>query len=185
MSDARNDLREMVGLLPDKVTVEAAMAALTSSGWDLDDMSFMVPQQSWAAVPAGHHRAGSADRPKPGQGAPVSGMDEPQYRRLLAGMTGVTTGFVVAAILLAVRAIPLVAAVGGAIAAVVSAVLAFTSGWLVDEQSFEIPGPQQSGGGVLLWVAVDRIDDERLAREILRRFGAINVHLVGEASTPA
>lgn len=179
MSDARNDYREMVGLLPDEGTVEAAMAALTSSGWDLDDMSVRVPQQGQPTAPvvAVRHGAGPA--------APPSGMDERQHRQLLAGMTGVTTGFVVAAILLSVSGLPLVAAVGGAVAAVVSAVLAFASGWFIDERSFVTPDLPQSNGGVLLWVAVDRIDDELLAREILRRFGAINVRLVGEASTPA
>jgi hypothetical protein len=172
-------LREIVGVFHSIEGVESAIAELATEGFDRADMSILGEEHllSGNASTAVRDTQRLADDPTAPRQPIISDSDIRQGRTLATSLAGVVAAFVAtgATILTGggvAAAVIGAAAAGGGASAVVNAV-----GRLAGNKHQEFFEDQIRHGGILLWVALREPDDEGMARLILERHGATDVHV--------
>ena len=158
----RSRAPEVVGVLPDRSSFEAAVNALTEAGFDRADLSVL----------ASHESLDAAGRPAgPWRDAITGLVGDLKYEGPL-----VASG----AILLA----------GGPTAAAVAAVIGAAVGGVAAAEALTgaIARPHTDdfarsveAGSVILWVRAPDTERQGVATDLLARHGAANVHLHGPA----
>lgn len=153
----RVEIREIVGVFADRERFEGAIEALAKSGFRHSDLSVL----------SSHDPIEALDPPgKTVREILLPFLDEMRYDAPL-----------VAAGLIALAGGPTAALVAGLLAAGVGGVAAKKIlGEIVAAPHTENFQRALDAGSLILWVAVEDVGKETLAREILARFGAENVH---------
>lgn len=187
MSEARDAVRrtEAVGVFDDAASLQAAIDALLSAGFDRAELSLLADEDTVERKLGAHYRRveGLEDDPNAPRAAYVStesvgdaeggligGLFYVGAATALAGV--VATGGSLAAMLTAAAG---AGAAGGAIGAVLAR--------LIDERRARALADQLAHGGLLLWVRTRDQAHETRALDLLRRNGARDAH-VHELSPP-
>lgn len=171
--------REAVGVFHDLAPFRDAVDELTSSGFDRADMSLLASQAT-VEQKLGHayHRVGELEGD-----ASVPRAAYADDHSIAEARTGAIGGL---AYIGAVAAAGVVVASGGGLAAAIAgAALAGGGGGLlgsvaarfIGEKHAENLQAQLDKGGMLLWVNTADANEEQRALEILRKYGAEDVHI--------
>jgi hypothetical protein len=164
--------REIVGTFATPEAVERAVAALTSAGWDRAELSLLGPRH--LLNPDKDHVPESeetADDPAAKRAPVVAQEDVRQGRTLAAGIAGTVGAFIAAGATIMTGGTLLVAIIGSA-AALIEAL-----GGKAEEKRKAFFDKQLKHGGIVLWAMVDAPHRETKAHEILRSFGATDIHV--------
>lgn len=169
---------EVVGLFRSTDSLESAISALESAGWDRSQLSLLGQKGALdPQPPIGRETAEqAADDPNAPRAPVVSEPDIRQGRTLATSLASVAAAFIAAGATAvsggtALAAIIGAAAAGGGAAAAVNAL-----GQWAGHNRAEFLEEQIRRGGIMLWVMLRRPDEERKVRDILARHGAEIVH---------
>lgn len=168
---------EVVGLFRSPEKLEAAISALSTAGWDRAEMSLVAQKhllQPEGGLPEASEAA--ADDPNVERGAVMSETDVRQGRTLATALGGVLAAFAASGAVVmsggtALAALVGATAAGGGAAAAVNAL----GQWAGEHRAAHFDD-QLRQGGILLWVMLRDPSQEKLARDILARHGAMSVH---------
>lgn len=168
---------EVVGLFRSPESLEAAISALSTAGWDRAEMSIVAQKHLLEPEEPMHEDADTAaDDPRVDRGAVMSDTDVRQGRNLATALGGVVAAFAASGAVImsggtALAALVGAAAAGGGAAAAVNAL----GQWAGEHRAAHLED-QIRHGGILLWVMLRDAGREQLARDILTRHGAVSVH---------
>ncbi len=175
--------REVVGVFQSSESLEKAISALGSAGWDRAEMSLLGHAEAIAPGKTAHQLAND---PNVEREAIVSDTDERQGRTLAAGIGGVVAAFAATGATILTGGGTLAAIVGahafgGGATVVIEAVGRFLGG--AHAQSLQ---EQVDRGGILLWVVLRGDGDESKARAVMTAAGATATyaHDVGQPELP-
>jgi hypothetical protein len=170
--------REIVGTFATPEAVERAVAALTSAGWDRAELSLLGPRH--LLNPDKDHVPESeetADDPAAKRAPVVAQEDVRQGRTLAAGIAGTVGAFIAAGATIMTGGTLLVAIIGSAAVGGGAAALIEALGGKAEEKRKAFFDKQLKHGGIVLWAMVDAPHRETKAHEILRSFGATDIHV--------
>jgi hypothetical protein len=172
-------VREAVGLFHDEQQLENALDQLQESGFDRSEISLLANEQT-IEDRLGHHYERSAeasDDPNAPRVAYVSRENLGVAEGALIGTPLYVAAVTSAGIALAAGgplAVAITAAVvGGGAAALIGAALAR----LVDRRHAKSIEEQLEHGGIVVWVDLRDPDQEARAPDILKKYGATEVHV--------
>ncbi len=178
-SGDHSDLREVVAVFASPESLEAAVNDLASNGWDRADMSLLAQEHIFSgdisSLVRDMHR--TADDPTAPRGAVVSDADMQQGRTLATGLAGTIAALLASGATIltgggALAAVAGAAVAGGGASALVNAVGRRASGSREDFLQEQV-----ARGGIVLWIALRDESRETLARGILQRRGATDIHV--------
>ena len=172
-------VREAVGAFRSSESLESAVSALASAGWDKAEMSLLAQDSAFdPGIPArGHDMRQAADEADAPRSVVLVEEDLRQGRTLATSMAAAIAAFAASGATILTGGGALAAAVGAAAAGSGAAAAVNVIGrWLGDNRAHFL-NEQIDQGGILLWVTVHDADQARSASEILRRYGASNVHV--------
>lgn len=176
-SHKREAYREVVGIFRDPGALEQAVSDLGSAGWDRADMSLLAQHGVLKPEPVTTGSADLADDEHAEREAVTSDPDVRQRRTLAAGMAGVVGAFLASGATIltgggVLAAVVGAAVVGGGAGAAVDALV-----HRIDDRRGKFLRDQVEQGGILLWARLRDPAQERIATDIMRRCGAIDVHV--------
>ncbi len=176
---------EVVGLFRSTDSLEAAISALTSAGWDRSELSLLGQKGTLDPRPpmGGETAEQAADDPHMARASVVSEPDIRQGRTLATSLAGVAAAFLAAGATIASGGTALVAIIGAAAAGGGAAAAAEALGQWAGKSRADFLHEQIERGGILLWVMLRSPEQEGKARDILMRHGAEIVH-AHEAELP-
>jgi len=176
---------EVVGLFRSTDSLEAAISALTSAGWDRSELSLLGQKGTFdPKPPMGAETAEqAADDPHTARASVVSEPDIRQGRTLATSLAGVAAAFLAAGATVASGGTALVAIIGAAAAGGGAAAAAEALGQWASRSRADFLHEQIERGGILLWVMLRSPEQEGKARDILMGHGAEIVH-AHEAELP-
>ena len=160
----------MVGLFRSPDSLEAAISALTSAGWDRSELSLLGQKSTFDPKPliGGETAEQAADDPGTSRASVVSEPDIRQGRTLATSLAGVAAAFLAAG--------ATVASGGTVLVAIIGAAAAEALGQWAGQSRANFLHEQIERGGIMLWVMLRSPDQEAKAREILMRHGAELIH---------
>jgi hypothetical protein len=161
-------LRDAIAYFDDTQTLEAAVAALQSHGFDRADISF-VTREGFLGAHAGAPDAGHA--------APIESTDMQQGRTLATSMAAVIAAFAAAGFTVATGGAALVAVGAAAVAGLGVGGIGAAIGQGAGASARNSIDEQLARGGVVLWVRTRDAAAEARALTILRDEGGAAVHL--------
>jgi hypothetical protein len=169
---------EVVGLFRSTDSLEAAISALTSAGWDRSELSLLGQKGTFDPKPPmpGETAEQAADDPHMARAPVVSEPDIRQGRTLATSLAGVAAAFLAAGATVASGGTALVAIIGAAAAAGGAAAAAEALGQWAGKSRADFLHEQIERGGILLWVMLRSPEQEGKARDILMQHGAEIVH---------
>ena len=169
---------EVVGLFRSTESVEAAISALASAGWDRSELSLLGQKGAFDPQPpiGGETAEQAADDPHTKRAAVVSDPDVRQGRTLATSMASVAAAFVAAGATVASGGTALAAVIGAAAAGGGAAAAVEALGRWAGKDRADFLEEQIRRGGIMLWVMLRRPQDETKARDILVRHGAEIIH---------
>lgn len=168
---------ELVALFRSPSALEAAISALGSAGWDRAEMSLLAQKHLLEPeMPLPEDSETAADDPDVDRGAIMSETDVRQGRNLATALGGVVAAFAASGAVImsggtALAAMVGAAAAGGGAAAAVNAL----GQWAGEHRAAHLDDQIQQGG-ILLWVMLRDPGQEKLARDILAKHGAVDIH---------
>lgn len=162
---AAETVREMTATFQSAESLEAAVNALTTHGWDRADLS-MLGQRDMLD-----------DRPVAEHAAVVSDSDIRQTRTMAAGMAGVVAAFVASGATIMTGGAALAAVIGAAVAGGGAAAAVEALGLAADKKHDDFLQRQIDAGGIVLWVTLRAPNDEATAREIMKRCGGREIRV--------
>jgi len=168
----------VVGLFRSPDSLEAAISALTSAGWDRSELSLLGQKSTFDPKPpiGGETAEQAADDPGTSRASVVSEPDIRQGRTLATSLAGVAAAFLAAGATVASGGTVLVAIIGAAAAGGGAAAAAEALGQWAGKSRADFLHEQIERGGIMLWVMLRSPDQEAKAREILMRHGAELIH---------
>ena len=168
----------MVGLFRSPDSLEAAISALTSAGWDRSELSLLGQKSTFDPKPpiGGETAEQAADDPGTSRAPVVSEPDIRRGRTLATSLAGVAAAFLAAGATVASGGTVLVAIIGAAAAGGGAAAAAEALGQWAGKSRADFLHEQIERGGIMLWVMLRSPDQEAKAREILMRHGAELIH---------
>lgn len=166
-------VHEAVGAFRSEEDLEAAIADLSSAGFDRADLSHL--RLSHAQDPASARQM--ADDAGVPRSAVVSNTDVRQLRTLAGGLTGVASAFLVGGITVLTGGGAALALAGAALAGGTALAASAAVGKRLGDERHEALDAQTHHGGILLWVRMHEAGQDTTACEILRRHGGRNVHV--------
>ncbi len=169
---------EIVGLFRSSESLEAAISALTTAGWDSSELSLLGQQGFFDPKPpiGGETAEQAADDPRTSRAPVVSEPDVRQGRTLATSLAGVAAAFIAAGATVASGGTALVAIIGAAAAGGGAAAAVEALGQWAGKSRADFLHEQIKRGGILLWVMLRSPEQEAKAREVLVRHGAEIVH---------
>lgn len=168
---------ELVGLFCSPESLEAAISALGTAGWDRAEMSLVAQKHLLEPeAPLQENADTAADDPNVDRGAVMSDTDVRQGRNLATALGGVVAAFAASGAVIMTGGTALAALVGAAAAGGGAAAAVNALGQWAGEHRAAHMDDQMRQGGILLWVMLRDPGQEQLARDILTRHGAISVH---------
>jgi hypothetical protein len=169
---------EVVGLFRSPESLEAAISALTSSGWDRSELSLLAQKGAFdPKPPIGRETAEqAADDPRTSRAPVVSEPDIRQGRTLATSLAGVAAAFIAVGATVVTGGTALAAIIGAAAAGGGAAVAVEALGQWAGKSRADFLHEQIQRGGILLWVMLRSPEQEGKAREILMRHGADIIH---------
>ena len=171
--------REIVATFGSVESLESAIGALSSAGWDRAEMSLLA--ESGLLPAAGDAVDGDtrqlADDPEVERKPVIADTDVRQGRALAAGLTGVVGAFLASGATIMSGGTALAAVIGAAVVGggAGAAVEAIGSG--IDSHRTAYLRRQVDLGGIVLWAKLRDPDQEQAARAIMQRCGASDVHV--------
>ncbi|MGE5537087.1 MAG: hypothetical protein ACM30I_00600 [Gemmatimonas sp.] len=169
---------EIVGIFRSVPSLEAAIGALTNAGWDRAEMSLLG---SKAYVAPSRSTRDLADSPDVDRTAVTSQTDVHQAGALGGALAGVVAGFLASGATIMSGGTALAAVIGAAAAAGGGAVGGGMLGRALSRDMSKPLDEQLARGGIVLWVLLRSREQEALARDILGRHGADDVHVHARA----
>lgn len=163
--------RELVAVFPSVESLEQAISALASHGWDRAEMS-LLGHKNLIAEPRGQGKS----TPEFDREPVVSDVDVRQGRTLAAGIAGVVAAFIASGATIMTGGTALAAVIGAAAAGGGVTVAVDAIGQILGEKRGEFLESQIERGGIVLWLSMGVHHDEALATDILRKHGAVDVH---------
>jgi hypothetical protein len=177
MNPSNENRAEIVGVLHDGESLEEAIGALASAGWDRAELSLLGGQDLLGTGLGDQPAPARADDPAAPHGAAVVKDDVRQMRTLTAGIAGTVAAFLAAGATIMSGGATLVAIIGAAVSGGGAAALVEAVGKGVDLRREDHLREQVAQGGILLWATLREPSDEIKAKEILARCGATDVHV--------
>ncbi len=176
---------EVVGLFRSRESLEAAISALTSAGWDRSELSLLGQQGVFdPEPPIGRESAEqAADDPQTSRAPVVSEPDVRQGRTLATSLASVAAAFIAAGATVASGGTALVAIIGAAAAGGGAAAAVEALGQWAGKNRAHFLHEQIKRGGIMMWVMLRSPEQEAKARDILMRHGAEIIH-AHEADLP-
>jgi hypothetical protein len=176
---SQSSLREIAAVFMSPEGLEAAVNELASNGWDRADMSLLAQEHVFsgdvAALVQDTHR--TADDPTAPRAPVVSDTDVRQGRTLATSLAGAMAALVASGATILTGGGALAAVVGAAVAGGGASVLVNAVGRRASGTRDDFLHEQIARGGIVLWAALRDPPDESLARMILQRHGATDVHV--------
>lgn len=168
----------MVGLFRSTESLENAISALESAGWDRSQLSLLGQKGAFdPQPPIGNETAEqAADDPKAPRAAVVSDPDIRQGRTLATSLASVAAAFIAAGATAVSGGTALAAVIGAAAAGGGAAAAVNALGQWAGKSRSDFLEEQIKRGGIMLWVMLRRPDEEQKARDILIRHGAEIIH---------
>lgn len=169
---------EVVGLFRSNSSLEAAISALTSAGWDHSELSLLAQKGAFDSQPpiGGETAEQAADDPNTTRASVVSEPDIRSGRTMATSLASVTAAFIAAGATAATGGTLLAAIIGTAAAGGGVAVAVNALGQWAGKSRADFLHEQIKRGGILLWVMLRSPDQEAKARDILKRHGAEIIH---------
>jgi hypothetical protein len=185
MNTGQQGYREIVGLFHSQEELERAISWLTSSGWHRAELSLLAQQTLLTPDRLEEETEELADDPSAERQAPVTDTDVRQGRTLAAGTAGVAAALLASGATIMTGGGALAAILGAAVAGGGAGGLVEALGRRVGSQRDQFLQEQLEHGGILLWVKLNRPEDEATARDIMARSGATDIHLHEPAARSA
>jgi len=179
----QTSLREVAAVFSSAEQLETALNELAGNGWDRADMSLLAQEHVFSNDVSDlvQDSRRTADDPNAPRGSVVSDSDVRQGRTLATSLAGVVAALVASGATILTGGGALAAVAGAAVAGGGASVLANAVGRKARGNREDFLHEQVERGGIVLWVALRDPSREGLAREILARCGARDIH-VHEAS---
>jgi len=174
-----DDLREIVAVFTSPEQLEGAINDLASSGWDRADMSLLAQEHVFSGDVSTLVRdtRRTADDPDAPRGSIVSDSDVRQGRTLATSLAGTIAAFLASGATILTGGGALAAIAGAAVAGGGAGLLVNAMGRKAKGSREEFLHEQVERGGIVLWVALRDGSREAVARDILTRRGATDIHV--------
>lgn len=176
-------VREAVGVFQDEPSLGAAVDDLIRSGFDRSDVSVVPPRRSFERQFGAmyDHVADLEDAPEAPRAGYVGNRTRTQLKAAVVGGFAYLGAVGAAQMMIASGESIAVSAMGAGIAGSVGGLIGGAVAMILDQRHADYVDQQLSRGGLLLWVQTADSGREARACEVLRRRGARNVRVCGDA----
>jgi hypothetical protein len=178
-TQGQSSLREIAAVFMSSDKLEAAINELASNGWDRAEMSLLAQDHVFtgdvSALVQDTHR--TADDPTAPRAPVVSDSDVRQGRTLATSLAATVAALVASGATILTGGGALAAVAGAAVAGGGASMLANAVGRKASDSRADFLHEQVERGGIVLWAALRDPSREAVARQILARHGASDIHV--------